>query len=73
MLLTTCAGKKWVASWVAYKGTMFTAIIEALNLVCERKPSNEHDRYAKAVSLTYGHAQLHPLSQGAYWLEIINQ
>ena len=43
-----------VASRVAHKGTTFTAIIEALNLVYEREPSDKHDRYAVAVSLAYG-------------------
>ena len=43
-----------VASRVAHKGTTFTAIVEALNLVYEREPSDKHDRYAVAVSLAYG-------------------
>ena len=56
-----------------YEGTTFTAIVEASDLVCEREPSDEHDRYTVAISLTYGLAQLDPLSQGAYRLEIINR
>ena len=44
-----------------YDSTMFTAIVDASasNLVCEREPSDEHDRYAVAVSLAYGLAQLY--------------
>ena len=56
-----------------YEGTTFTATVEAYNLVCKREPSDEHDRYAVAVSLAYGLAQLDPLSQGAYRLKIINR
>ena len=58
-----------------YEGTTFTAIVDAssLNLVCEREPSDENDRYAVAVSLAYGLVQLDSLSQGAYRLEIINR
>ena len=37
---------------VAYEGTTFTAIDEAPDLVCEREPSDEHDRYAVAVIVT---------------------
>ena len=43
-----------VASRVAHKGTTFTAIVEAPNLVYKREPSDKHDRYAVAVSITYG-------------------
>ena len=58
-----------------YEGTTFTAIVDASasNLACEREPSDKHDRYAVAVSLAYGLAQLDPLSQGAYQLKIINR
>ena len=34
-----------VASRVAHKGTMFTVIVEAPNLVYERESSDKHDRY----------------------------
>ena len=44
-----------VASRVSQEGTTFTAIVEALNLVCEREPrSDKHDQYAVAVNLAYG-------------------
>ena len=43
-----------VASRVVHKGTMFTAIFEAPNLVYEREPSDKHDRNTVAVSLAYG-------------------
>ena len=41
-------------SRVAHKGTTFTAIVEAPNLVYEREPSDKHDQYVVAVSLAYG-------------------